>query len=178
MPATIFAIGSSIGHDRYYKDTDFEMTPHFGAAEIEEMTASGLVSIQSHTYDMHQWPPFEASQPARNTILPFGDESQADYMAALTADAALQDEAFAAVGLPAPRMLAFPQGERQPISDVTLKQYGYRVTLTIDASRDNELVPGLPESLIDLGRLTVAGDTTDEMLLAYLTRGQTPREDR
>ena len=40
-------------------DTDHAMTPHFGAAEMQEMVDSGLISIQSHTYDMHQWLPFE-----------------------------------------------------------------------------------------------------------------------
>ncbi len=54
MKATIFAIGVSIGKDTY-KDTDHAMTPHFGAAEMQEMVDSGLISIQSHTYDMHQW---------------------------------------------------------------------------------------------------------------------------
>ena len=57
MKATIFAIGVSFGTD-HYKDTDYAITPHFGAAEAAEMTASGLISIQSHTYDMHQWPPY------------------------------------------------------------------------------------------------------------------------
>ena len=54
--ASIFAIGCSIGHDRYYKDTQYSLTPHFGQDEITEMLRSGLISIGSHTYDMHQWP--------------------------------------------------------------------------------------------------------------------------
>ena len=48
MKATIFAVGVSFGTD-HYKDTDYAITPHFGAAEAAEMTASGLISIQSHT---------------------------------------------------------------------------------------------------------------------------------
>ena len=44
MKATIFAIGVSFGTD-HYKDTDYAITPHFGAAEAAEMTASGLISI-------------------------------------------------------------------------------------------------------------------------------------
>ena len=58
MKGDHFAIGVSIGKNTY-KDTDHAMTPHFGAAEMQEMVDSGLISIQSHTYDMHQWPPFE-----------------------------------------------------------------------------------------------------------------------
>jgi peptidoglycan/xylan/chitin deacetylase (PgdA/CDA1 family) len=58
MKAAIFVIGVSVGKDTY-KDTDFDMTPHFGWEEANQMIASGLVSIHSHTYDMHQWAPFE-----------------------------------------------------------------------------------------------------------------------
>ena len=51
MQATIFAIGVSVGKDTY-KDTDHAMTPHFGVDEAREMVASGLISVQSHTYDI------------------------------------------------------------------------------------------------------------------------------
>ena len=75
MKATIFAIGVSIGKDTY-KDTDHAMTPHFGAAEMQEMVDSGLISIQSHTYDMHQWPPFEdGNDRVRETLAQLPGES-------------------------------------------------------------------------------------------------------
>lgn len=83
MKATIFAIGVSIGKDTY-KDTDHAMTPHFGAAEMQEMVDSGLISIQSHTYDMHQWPPFEdGNDHVRETLAQLPGESDADYEAAV-----------------------------------------------------------------------------------------------
>ena len=86
MKATIFAIGVSIGKDTY-KDTDHAMTPHFGAAEMQEMVDSGLISIQSHTYDMHQWPPFEdGNDRVRETLAQLPGESDADYEAAVRAD--------------------------------------------------------------------------------------------
>lgn len=53
MKATIFVIGSSVGKDEY-KDTGLPMLPHFGVSEAREMENSGLISIQSHTYDLHQ----------------------------------------------------------------------------------------------------------------------------
>ena len=77
LKATIFVIGCSVGHDRYYKDTQYELTPHFGQAEISEMLESGLISIESHTYDMHQWAPFETGEkPIRPNILPLDGESE------------------------------------------------------------------------------------------------------
>ena len=86
MQATIFAIGVSVGKDTY-KDTDHAMTPHFGADEAREMVDSGLISVQSHTFDMHQWPPFEdGNAQVRETLLPFDGEADADYEAAVEAD--------------------------------------------------------------------------------------------
>lgn len=45
---------------------------------------------------------------------------------------------------------------------------GYKVTLTTDESRVNTVVVGLPQTLIDLGRMTVLPGMTDEQLLQYL----------
>ena len=58
--AAMFPIGVSVGKDTY-KDTGLAMVPHFSWEEAKEMVESGLVSIQSHTYDMHQWEAFETA---------------------------------------------------------------------------------------------------------------------
>lgn len=58
--AAMFPIGVSVGKDTY-KDTGLAMVPHFSWEEAKEMAESGLVSIQSHTYDMHQWEAFETA---------------------------------------------------------------------------------------------------------------------
>lgn len=166
--ASIFAIGCSIGHDRYYKDTNYSLTPHFGQTEITEMLDSGLISIGSHTYDMHQWPPYETVKPARENMLPLPGESETDYIHAVQTDAAREAETFAAFGIPAPDVLAFPEGAHTTLTDVVLRECGYKVTLTTDESRVNTVVVGLPQTLIDLGRMTVLPGMTDEQLLQYL----------
>lgn len=172
FPATIFVIGSAVGHYEYYKDTQYRLTPHFGGAEIEEMTASGLVDIQSHTYDMHQWPPFEGGDRARANILPLEGESEGDYIDALARDAARQDDLFARYGLEKSAALAFPAGQHVITADAVLNACGYRVTVTTDGARVNTPVRGLPQSLIDLGRLNVDGETTDGDILRYLSLGR------
>ena len=78
MKATVFAIGSSVGHDRFYKDTDHPLTPHFGYDEAREMQDSGVLDFQSHTYDMHQWAPFETGDVIRASALPLEGESEAE----------------------------------------------------------------------------------------------------
>ena len=168
--ATVFVIGCSVGHEKYYKDTDYEMTPHFGLAEIQEM--AGTISIGSHTYDMHQWRDFESGDTVRTSMLPLEGESESDYIAALTEDAARQDQLFSQLGLEKSTVLAFPTGAYTTLTDVTLKKLGYQVTLTTDSSRVNTLVQGLPQSLVDLGRFNVSADTTDEALLSYLEHRQ------
>ena len=130
--ASIFAIGCSIGHDRYYKDTNYSLTPHFGQTEITEMLDSGLISIGSHTYDMHQWPPYETVKPARENMLPLPGESETEYIDAVRADAAREAETFAAFGIPAPDVIAFPEGAHADLTDVVLRECGYKVTLTTD----------------------------------------------
>lgn len=166
--ASIFAIGCSIGHDRYYKDTNYSLTPHFGQTEITEMLDSGLISIGSHTYDMHQWPPYETVKPARENMLPLPGESETEYIDAVQTDAAREAETFAAFGIPAPDVIAFPEGMHTTLTDVVLRECGYKVTLTTDESRVNTVVVGLPQTLIDLGRMTVLPGMTDEQLLQYL----------
>ncbi len=170
-PATIFTIGCSIGHYEYYKDTQYALTPHFGKAEIDEMLASGLISIESHTYDMHQWAPFEPEgAEVRGNLLPLESDTEASYIAAVTEDARLLAETFSSLGIPASNVLAFPNGAGVLLTDVLARACGFQVTLTIDSTRVNTLVQGLPQSLIDLGRLTIDGTTTDEDILAYLAQ--------
>lgn len=169
FPATIFAIGCSIGHKQFYKDTEYVLTPHFGAAEIQEMTASGLISIQSHTYDMHQWAPFEDGQTIRESILPFDSESETDYIAAVTEDVQKQNAVFSEYGLPESYVMAFPGGGYITLTDVILQSCGYKVTVTTDSTRINTLVCGLPQSLIDLGRMNIGVSTSEEDILAYVS---------
>ena len=53
IQATVFPIGVSVGKDTY-KDTGISIIPHFNWQQAQEMASSGLGSIQSHSYDMHQ----------------------------------------------------------------------------------------------------------------------------
>lgn len=163
MKATIFAVGVSFGTD-HYKDTDYAITPHFGAAEAAEMTASGLISIQSHTYDMHQWPPYETSSAVRENILPLPGESEEAYVQALTEDftrsrALLED----ATGRPVD-VLAYPAGQYSTLAQVTLQSLGVHVTLSTNPGV-NTVVKGLPQTLYAMLRFGITEDVTPEALL-------------
>ena len=163
MKATIFAIGVSFGTD-HYKDTDYAITPHFGAAEAAEMTASGLISIQSHTYDMHQWPPYETGSAVRENILQLSSESEEAYVQALTEDftrsrALLED----ATGRPVD-VLAYPAGQYSTLTQVTLQSLGVHVTLSTNPGI-NTVVKGLPQTLYAMLRFGITEDVSPEALL-------------
>ena len=163
MKATIFAVGVSFGTD-HYKDTDYANTPHYGAAEAAEMTASGLISIQSHTYDMHQWPPYETGSAVRENILQLSSESEEAYVQALTEDftrsrALLED----ATGRPVD-VLAYPAGQYSTLTQVTLQSLGVHVTLSTNPGI-NTVVKGLPQTLYAMLRFGITEDVSPEALL-------------
>ena len=167
MQATIFAIGVSIGKDTY-KGTDHAMTPHFGAAEAREMVASGLISVQSHTYDMHQWPPFEdGSTQVRETMLPFVGESDADYEAAVETDFAESRAAIEAITGQTVNALAFPEGAYVTLTQDALRNAGVEITLSTVRGTAT-VVKGLPQSLSAMKRISVTESTDTEALIAEL----------
>ena len=166
MKATIFVIGVSVGKD-LYKDTDHAMTPHFSFAQAQEMVNSGVISIQSHTYDMHQWPPFENGTAVRENILPLSGETEADYVAALTADfTRSKTEIEAAIGETVD-VVAYPTGVYSDLAQVTLQQLGVEVTLTTNPGV-NTIVRGLPQSLLALKRFGMNDTVSVEAMLEMI----------
>ena len=169
MKATIFVIGATLGDTEHYKDTDYPITPHFNAQQAKEMVDSGLISIQSHTYDLHQWGPFEETDSPRENILPLDGESEADYRAVLTEDCNtmrqfLQDS----TGETNIYVLAYPSGLYDTLSQVTLLENGFDMTFTTDPT-SNTLVKGLPQSLLDLGRYNMNQTITVEQVLTWVS---------
>lgn len=167
--ATICVIGVSVGHDKYYKDTEFELTPHFGASEITEMISSGLITIASHTYDMHQWAPFETGTHIHSNMLLLDDESEADYRDELCEDIAQQNQLFSQLGLESSYILAYPGGQWTTLTNTILQENGYKVTLTTDQKKVNTIIVGQRQTLINMGRMGISAGTSDADLLAYLS---------
>lgn len=167
MQATIFAIGVSVGKDTY-KDTDYAMTPHFGADEAREMVDSGLISVQSHTFDMHQWPPFEdGNAQVRETLLPFDGEADADYEAAVEADFAESRELLESITGQPVNALAFPEGAYVTLTQDALRSTGAELTFTT-VRAVNTVVKGLPQSLCAMPRFGMTESTDMTALVAEL----------
>lgn len=171
MKATIFCIGYSFGAS-YYKDTNHTITPHFNFNQAKEMIASGLISIQCHTYNMHQWAPYEKLSPARETMSKLRGESEKEFAEAILADVASYREMYEKAFDSTPIALAYPEGVYSELTEVVLHGDGFPITLSTDTSRRNTLVQGLPQTLCAMGRLNVSEAQTPQELLTYLENGK------
>ena len=150
MTATTFVIGSAVGTS-YYGDTGHPTIPKFCYAQALAMYP--VMSIQSHSYDMHQWAPFEVGR-ARENILRWDDEDEAEYIAILSDDHRRISEAVAAGTGEHVFAVAFPHGIYDTLSQAVLQSAGVRVTLATTAGC-NTIIKGLPQSLLSLNRFTV-----------------------
>ena len=168
LNATVYAIGASIGHDRFYGDTLFELVPHFSFDQAREMVASGVVDVQSHTYGMHQWALFESGDSVRETIAPLDSESDSAYADALFSDIEFyNDLALRELGRPF-ISLAYPKGQYTDLTELLVHQAGISLTMSTRTDSRNVLVRGLPQSLYALCRWYMTENTTPERMLEIL----------
>ncbi len=161
FPAAIFAIGVSMGKDTY-KETGVAMNPHFSVEEAKEMEASGLITVGSHGYNIHEVEGRDP-EPRRMGALQKDGESEEAYVAFLQED----QRAMEALLGDSAKILAYPFGLSSEISEVALAEMGVYMTLTTEA-RINTIVKGLPQSLRQLGRFRVLDSHTGEDLIAML----------
>ena len=167
--AAMFPIGVSVGKDTY-KDTGLAMVPHFSWEEAKEMVESGLVSIQSHTYDMHQWEAFETAgggQCLRPNILRQPWETLGEYMQALREDVERSRQDIVEGTGQEAVALAYPGGLHDQISEELLRSYGVKCTFTIEGGKA-QVTPGSERSLYGLNRFYVKPTTTDEEFLQWV----------
>ena len=161
FPAAIFAIGVSMGKDTY-KDTGVSMNPHFSVQEAKEMEASGIITVGSHGYNIHEVEGRD-QEPLRKGVLQKESESEEAYLAFLQADKEAMEELLG----DGANILAYPFGVCSELSEVALSQMGVYMTLTTDA-KINTLVKGLPQSLRQLGRFRVTEELSAQELIAML----------
>ncbi len=165
--ATIFSVGATFGSDGRYKDTDKSMEKHFGINEAKEMIQSGLVDVQSHTFNMHEWKPYEIERgiredKIRENILKLDGETEEEYIKFLNQDLDNYKELEDKIGGKL-HSVAFPSGLHDTLSDVILSQYGILSTFTIDEGT-NWIIKGLPQSLYNLKRNNITQETDLEAL--------------
>ena len=163
--ATIFAIGVSIGKE-HYKDSDIPITPHFTLEEAAEMEASGLITVYSHGYDLHEVENLDPD-PIRQGALQREDESEADYISFLQQDCAKMREVLGKQCI----AFSYPYGFRSDLAELILSQQNVFATLTTE-EHCNTLVRCLPQCLRSLGRLNVTDVSGAELVEKIQTAEQ------
>ena len=162
--ATFFVTGVFFGEDTHLP-TGSTIRPRFGAVEAREMVESGLVSVQSHTYDLHQT---EGLYPnPRRGVLQMDGESESAYIDTLRNDHELIAGLIRNATGEEILSMAYPFGISDRLSAVVYRNAG--VLMTLSATHDNALViRGLPQSLLEMSRFTFDGDTTGDMMVRII----------
>lgn len=167
MKAAIFTIGWAIGKDKY-KDGKTPMFEHFGFSEIREMLSSGLIEIQSHTYDCHQSSEFEKNEFVRESVLPFPYEDAESYTEFLENDFYSFDTAlFNSTGTHT-YALAYPHGDYSEESEEILKNLGVKITFSTKYDTPNIITQGMPDTLRALKRFTIAQNISADELVPMI----------
>lgn len=155
--ATIFVIGVSVGKTTY-KDTGKKMTPHFTLEEAEEMEASGLISIQSHGYNLHEVKGYD-QEPIRRGAQQREDESEEEYRAFLKQDFETMKEVMGKTCT----VLAYPYGLSSRESEEAATEAGIKVTLSIDP-KVSTVTRGDPQSMRLMGRINAESLSPEELI--------------
>lgn len=163
--ATESVIGVSVGKDTY-KDTGKAMTPHFALEEILPWIDKGVLSLTTHSYDMHQAEELDGEN-CRHGALRLQGESDSDFVQALTNDYRAAQAQLQTVSGAVCDVYVYPFGSCDLLTEVVLHTLGVRATVTTQAGI-NEILKGLPQSLVQLHRTDVHNGMSGEDLLQQL----------
>ncbi len=161
MKAVIFTVGTSFGKTTYL-DTDAPITPHFGEKEAKEMTNSGVISLQSHTYDMHRSENYEKN--ARYDMGQLAGETEEEYIDTVREDLIMSREFLENLREDNVLALSYPKGKITDNAARIAVEEGYTVTFSTNWGVQ-ELVRGLGQSLYAVKRNHISNDVTAERLL-------------
>lgn len=160
--ANVAVIGVSVGHTTY-KDSDTPITPHFTLEEVLPWVEKGVLTVTTHSYDMHQVAELDG-EDCREGALQREGESDEDYIAALTEDYDLALRQLTDVLGEVCPVYTYPYGFCSILSEVVLHDLGVQVTVTTEYGA-NQLLKGIPQSLYQLRRINVEGSLTADVLL-------------
>ena len=166
MKATIFPIGVTFGKD-LYKDYAQPITPHFGKDEAQEMAASGLISLQSHTYDMHQVEGLDYAYSMRRSVLRKKGESISEYEELFTTDLWRSIMLLETTTGHKVNVFSYPYGENNDYTELWLGDMGFESSVVM-GNFTSTVKKGNKRSLRRLGRHTMTENTSKSDLLEIL----------
>ena len=161
--AVSFIIGHAVGTSTY-KDTGHPTTPKFDFQQARNM--AGIVDIQSHSYDMHQWAPFEEGR-ARENILMWYDECPHEYEQILRGDhLSISNLVYNNLGH-IPIAIAYPHGIYDQRAQDILTSMGVRISFS---TREGVALieQGNPQTLLAIPRFNIDNYVTASSLMQLL----------
>ncbi len=164
MPAAINMIGVTAGADTY-KETGTPIIPHFTYEEAQEMIESGIVEIQSHSYDMHNSQ--ELDKDYRQGVYRKKDESEGEYIEAFKNDFLRSRREIEENTDSIVTAFAYPNGFYTTLSEVLLSQMGVKITMTVEEGM-NTVIKGLPQSLRAMKRYRISEDISGDEIVEML----------
>ena len=160
------AVLSIIGvHSQKFSETDDAGInyAHVTWDEVKEMSDSGLVEIENHTYNMH------TNDKGRKGCRIKAGESDDEYKAMFKEDVGkLQDKLQEILGEP-PTTFTFPFGYLCSQADEIVKEMGFKVTLSCQ-EKLNYIESGQPDQLYRLNRYNRPHDRSTEEFFKYVLK--------
>ncbi len=143
------------------KEQNHEAYSHVTWAQLREMAESGLVEIQSHSYDLHQ-----NKAGGRKGAGKLKNETTAAYQAVLRQDLTAANELLAGEVGVQPTAFVYPFGESHKEARPVLEALGFEATFSCE-SRVNTITRD-PNSLWWLGRYRRTHNQSSEAFFASL----------
>lgn len=163
MKATIFVIGNSVGN--------FDLSlPHFSYEQAKQMYDSGIIDIQSHTYNLHDI-------SIRKGLLKLESESESEYISMLNNDLTLSKNDIETNVGNSVFVLSYPYGLYDNLALETIKELGFKITVVTDEGISTVTRNNL-ETLYNLKRInidnSIAGNELIEKIEQYLYKEDSP----
>lgn len=168
--ATIFMIGHAVGTNTY-KETGAPMPSYLTLEQGKEMIASGLVSIQSHSMDMHQVEDYEKyrnNKEIRTSAVRKDFDTVESYISYFTKDTEQSKKQITQEFHEKWLAYSYPLGHYDELSERLLAESGIKATVTVEHGV-NILKIHSPDSLRMLKRMNMTDKTTNDDLW-YLLR--------
>lgn len=162
LKATIFMIGHALGA-KTYKNTNAGVPAYLTLEQGKEMIASGLISIQSHSMDMHQIAEYEAylrNQKVRTSATIKDFDTEEEYIKHFHQDTEQSKkqitEDFGEEWL----AYSYPLGHHDDLTERLLTENDIKVTLIVERGM-NIIKKDSPESLRKLKRFSISDKTSN-----------------
>lgn len=156
MKAVISIIGWSVGK-QYDAVNASEIIPHFDWQAAKEMSDSGIIEFQSHSFDLHA---IQKDDQVRKGVLQLPGEDTMNYIQIFKKDHDLMLESMITNLEKRPTFFTYPYGYYNPFTEGLLKTLGYYGSVTVDEGIN--VISRDPNSLFQLKRIDAAKWITGE----------------